>query len=467
MEILNTEQYEKEENVEYCREFNENGQMTKEIRYKNGILNQESNWTYDCNGNKLSSYRVQYSTGGSVIDSTKVNWTYDCNGNKLSWQYTFTTPDSTYYEERNWTYDSNGNKLSRTSCSYDADGNLYITSKENWTYNANGKLIHWTSSIYDKDGNVKICSESDFTYNNNKITETLVKYDSNCNKLIDIYKRYDADGCVEYSCSQYWYYDSNNNLITHRANRHTAGGSIEDYSFKKEWTYDADGNKLSNTYISYSPEGEVYYSFKYNWTYDNNGNMLSQFLTEYNADESIRYSKEYYWTYDTHGNKKTESYKEYDSNCVLVDEWDKNCNNIVADSSIINYVKAKIAILDGLNINGYKEKFREFYNNLAFNQQQIAVLDKFNVGEYETKFTEFYNDLALNKQQTDILISTVKKAVNENVFSEIESMLNDGELQSIIANISAYGAEAGIDSQDVKEFVGDHEVANVVLSYLS
>ena len=151
-------------------------------------------------------------------------------------------------------------------CTYTggSDGNEIVTvycvtkvSSKSATTNNNRSTTHTYS--YDEHGNLIKIHDSDITY---------FTYDKNGH-------RFEGKG----ECT----FDENGNLVTMR----TSGGS------RYEYTYDSQGNMLSE--IVYSPSGDAReYQFM---TYDSAGRILTRETDEYNG-----YAYTYNWEYDHNGN---------------------------------------------------------------------------------------------------------------------------------------------------------------------
>ena len=116
--------------------FNEDGNTTEFIKWKDGELKGKAKWKYDEDGNKTEE--TSYNSDGELEAKAKHK------------------------------YDEDGNQTERTS--YDKDGELRW--KDKYKYDEDGNQTEWTS--YDKDGELewKYKYKYEFDKENNWIVET-------------------------------------------------------------------------------------------------------------------------------------------------------------------------------------------------------------------------------------------------------------------------------------------------------
>ncbi len=100
----------------------------------------------------------------------------------------------------------------------------------------------------------------------------------------------DADGGISYNTSKYYTYDRDGNLLTE-----TFYGSDGNEIYRHEYTYDDNGNMVTSI--------EDNDSYRYEYAFDDNGNVLT--CTKYNDDGSTYSQTEY--TYDDNSNILTET----------------------------------------------------------------------------------------------------------------------------------------------------------------
>lgn len=174
--------------------------------------------------------------GGGVTTRT-----YDEKGNLLTEDYKSNSGDVGYGDS--YTYDEKGNVL--THKTYDKHSQM--SSETTNTYNESGQLI--SQLFTNRDGDF-YTRKSDFTYNEDGL---LIK-------KVESYPN-DPDNEVFFLYS----YDENGNLIKEEWIT-VYKGTQTPHSWKA-WTYDAKGNKLTET----DNRG-----FKTQWTYDDRGNVLSE-----------------------------------------------------------------------------------------------------------------------------------------------------------------------------------------------
>ena len=211
------------------------------------------NYTYDINDTPLSLSNTIYNTTGnndlemqSLIDT----FTNDENGNKLT-----SSQDS----------DADGNPNNITTYGYDDIGTLLTSSHDN---NADGTPDSISTFSYDASGN-KLTFSYDSNADGTPTNTTTYTYDANGNMVTESSNRndypeyirnyiYDANGNILVDQKTNYVYDSNWNLI---------GSNDKTYTY----TYDANGNKLTNSYDlneGANPDNIKTYTYTYtdsNW----------------------------------------------------------------------------------------------------------------------------------------------------------------------------------------------------------
>jgi hypothetical protein len=184
-----------------------------------------------------------------------------------------------------------------SSISTDTDGDGVADTMETYTYNEFGQQATY-SEVYDIDGD-ELSDEilQVFTYDaDGNLTMGDVTYD------------YGMDGSAEISYTFVITYNTNGDILTAMGNGTRIDGST--FSYSRTWSYDLDGNQTSFLYeADWSGSGTTEQSSLQSYTYDPDGNMLSESIDQLNADgaslidgvpEDTRTH-----TYDADGNRLT------------------------------------------------------------------------------------------------------------------------------------------------------------------
>ena len=216
-------------------------------------------WTYDSRGNCLKC--VWADSAGNEGSSV---YTYDAAGNCVKETYTSSYGDVSSYT---YTYDANGNLIKSLS---EGDGMEPITTT--YTYTAAGMIATLTTEYwyatnastyaYDADG-LLIKQETVTTataegYSSGKSTENWA-YDSHGN--VTSYKSYsEYGGCIYTSGRTVAYTYDDAGRITRMAGStvYNNDGDTDRSSYTETYTYDANGNMLTDSYISGSGEASYY-----------------------------------------------------------------------------------------------------------------------------------------------------------------------------------------------------------------
>lgn len=216
--------------------------------------------------------------------------TFDEKGNLLSEDYKSQSGAVAYGDS--YTYDEKGNVL--THKTYDQHEQLSTQTVS--TYNEAGQLI---SQLFTTSESYVV--KSDYFYADDGL----------------LVKKVDSYPDTPNSEFHYVYtYDEKGNLI--KEDWINVNDGVQTPHSWKAWTYDAKGNKLSET----DNQGA-----KTEWTYDDRGNLLSE--AQYFADGS-------YWmgtacTYDQENRLLTEAFSKGDPSQIMeafIYEYDDNGNEI-------------------------------------------------------------------------------------------------------------------------------------------
>ncbi len=183
------------------------------------------------------------SDGGGITTRT-----YDEKGNLLTDFYKSKSGDVGYGES--YTYDEKGNVL--THKSYDKHSQLNKETTN--TYNEAGQLISQYFTSRSGSEGAAYTTKSDFFYDEKGLL--VKKVDTNPE---------DTNSPVHSEFHYVYTYDEKGNLI--KEDWINVNDGVQTPHSWKAWTYDAKGNKLSET----DNRG-----FKTEWTYDDRGNMLSE-----------------------------------------------------------------------------------------------------------------------------------------------------------------------------------------------
>ena len=208
-----------------------------------------------------------------------------------------------------------------------------LFSKELYTYNANGDIA--TAIYYDTEYNSKMKTEFLYDAGDYLMSETDFVWDENSSQWIEDYKveyTYDANGNQISETYSYWMesqwiyedkyeatYDANGKLILEIEYFWVSGQWTN--SLKLEHTYDADGNRTSRIIFMWNESANQWVEYyKTDYTYDTNNYLtLSEtFLWTTSSNQWLYYLKNEY-TYDANGNQMTDIYSTWDQNTV---QWE-------------------------------------------------------------------------------------------------------------------------------------------------
>ncbi|MBO5324547.1 MAG: hypothetical protein J6A88_10725 [Oscillospiraceae bacterium] len=271
--------------------YNENGDILSMKSHYNYLT-----YTYDEQGKVIN--RCYWNTDGTPRETYK--YTYDENGTLISVRV-YSGDETIPGHATEWDYDEQGNLLEEREY---LDGEIYILDR--YTYDDAGRILTEDTEVYGKPQ-----SGSTHTYNaaGNEILMTMYLYE---------------DGKYLEASSE-WTYDKNENLLERK--------DIDWQGNVNLWvaTYDKHGNQLTQNYTtSYGTQPHTTYI---EWTYDSDGNMLSELRNLYGTTtyttfvydsagrmikKSVSYGKDstqqaiYEWEYDYAGNLLTYTYS-YDS----------------------------------------------------------------------------------------------------------------------------------------------------------
>ncbi len=141
---------------------------------------------------------------------------------------------------------------------------------------------------------------------------------------------YGYEGDYAYSYKTEYTYDANGSVLTEIETYTDTGGAVTVYPVVS-YSYTADGKKLSKS--NYDENGNGY---KYEYTYNENGDVLSHTYENVSGDYSFFYKTDY--AYDAAGNciSETETYSDGDSYTTYY-TYDAAGNRIASDYENENY----------------------------------------------------------------------------------------------------------------------------------
>ncbi|MCB9202952.1 MAG: T9SS type A sorting domain-containing protein [Flavobacteriales bacterium] len=224
---------------------------------------------------KIESSLSQYYDGTSWLNSNGYDYSYDDNGNLISEvEYYWDSSNSTWKNQSITLYNYNtDNKVVQEIYQY-WDGTQYINSyKTTYSYNSAGSITqminqNWNGTQWENE------SKSDFTYDNGKILVVLFQ-DWNGTQWINNEQSvplFIGNNLTNISTKQWdgtqWNdseedilsYNSNNKVITWE-NR-VWNGFIWDEEDRTEYTYDANGNRSTESYYYL---GNLEQTYEYNY----------------------------------------------------------------------------------------------------------------------------------------------------------------------------------------------------------
>jgi len=214
--------------------------------------------------NKMTAELTQRLVGEVWVDSERRTTVYDDRDSMLTelLEYSSSVDVQWMFAQRHtWTYDAVGNKLTELA-ERRVEGQWMAYSRYTWTYDAQGNML---SELLEWDENGQLVSTERHTWT----------YDAMGNKLTELLE-YPSNGRLSWSQRYAWTYDSLGNRVSELAewwsnSQWMIGG-------RATWTYEErNRNRLSEVGESYAwQDGRIQESWCYNWSYDANGNRLSE-----------------------------------------------------------------------------------------------------------------------------------------------------------------------------------------------
>lgn len=276
-------------------EYDTSGNLLRSARIdRDGIPTYVKTFTYDSLNNLTGEY-IDHDADGAI--SSWVEYTYDTNSNRLT-KTNYSGTSGIFFKSIVDVYDPNGNLLSSSTYWY---GDTIPSETKTYTYNADGNILN---TVEDNDGDSIPDKLRFVTYHPNGVIDSII-YDNDADGINETVNVFNLLGSLVLSLQ-----DSNDDGVVDK---------IEQY------TYDADGNKLTysldsnndgviDTYIEYSYDQNgllisrlttnLVRTERIDYIYDQNGNLLSKST---DADNDGAYDVIVTYTYDPDGNNLTHS----------------------------------------------------------------------------------------------------------------------------------------------------------------
>ncbi len=304
---------------------------------------------------QTKNYRANYPKSSTiyVLDTLAVDVNYDMGVSTPFEPYIFVklTFDNDYYlidelqriynrdsarfydyMENIYTRDINHNVIQKVSKFANSNGDLVYSSRYNYSYDANNNLIESIYQVYNSSSQTWKNSTLDSFFYNNQNLKTLYKhyvYDSNTGDWVPSTKReYEYDAFNNKIKQQKWYYDNNNWVNSNLDSFYYQNGylmsevhyywddanSAWEFSFKRDYQYDANGNLIQKT--NYNSANEITYRIKFYYNSDNLLNYDTSFIT----NNLVYYYSDIY-SYDNLNNLTTQLKHRYDTSSG---QWNNN-----------------------------------------------------------------------------------------------------------------------------------------------
>lgn len=233
-----------------------------------------------------------------------------------------------------------------------------LTTKTVTNCAENGKLTY--KKVFEYDENGKIATESEAYYNENGQLENKYvshyEYDAKGNLIKEEDLNYDQDGELMSRFVTTWVYDDSGLPIETTSVRYNNRG--EELKSDTFFEYDANGNRLKETYNRYNAEGVLYevVTSEYVYdaegacasvehkTYDEQNRLVRHEKNEYYADGRLEATVSYHYGFDGENhlvnNGRTEEIYTYDENGSIVKaqriDYDANGNMTNYEEIIYN-----------------------------------------------------------------------------------------------------------------------------------
>ncbi len=384
------------------------GENEKTFRYMSSSVTISSNNTFvdktitikDSNGNDLTSTYSKYINNEwvKITDSKFYN-------NERKTIYNINLETDSYVSLEEYTYDEDGNFLTEKYSLYINDE--WVKSREYIYINHERKNIYSMSlktdgtfdskweGTYDDEGN-QLTAKTSRYINNDWVRTAEYKYINGETKAIFIL--YISDEGTFIFKDEYTY-DDDGNLLSEIDSKYVNNEWLKvyesrrinnvvktiyqlkyandegTYDCKEEYTYDDNGNELTHT-VFYFDSSNWDSNLKFEYTYDNNGNKLTEKRSEYISNEWVK-TEEYKYI---NSEKKTTYYTFFSNGSMdSLDEftYDDNGNKITE-------VESRYIENEWVKIKEYK----------YFNDHQVTLYDiTFKAdGTFDYKYESTYDE---------------------------------------------------------------------------
>jgi len=308
----------------------------------------KDNFTYDAMGNALSYDYREYNPDGTFKSGQTITMEYGSNGRVSKQIITmYTDEELTVYDgeeiKDNIEYDGRGNITSydykiydasgifesgaRVKSRYDTKGNLVWQSmegfkdeeltistgkevKNNFVYDSDGNALSYELKEYDERGDFVGGSRIEFTYDSKgRITEQRIETFSD-EEFINFEGR---------EIRKNFAYDSKGNVISYESRVYNANGSFKEGSVVT-LKYDSMGRVVYQQVDSYKNSALTYFAgreIKFGMRYNADGDVISYSLLSYGADKKLKSAQKISLKYDSRGRIRKQTIEEFkDENFV-------------------------------------------------------------------------------------------------------------------------------------------------------
>lgn len=265
------------------------------IRAVGSALGAIVNWYPKTDTVDLRQYALAEYTSTSAEGAYSCTMKYDARGNLIKVAYS----NGDYYS-----YEYNENNDEIVSEYFFSFYGYSVKSRSESTYNSNGQLVSTKTVKDETDENGKITKST---------TNTTYTYDAKGNLIKGIST---GDEYENYKGENVFTYDANGNCLTETwVNTYNADGIAYKDLSEYKYTYDANNNvTIENITYAYYEDGEEVSKDVYEtiYTYDSMGNILTEYeiLTSYEMGEELGSDiYDYKYTYNERGQELNRTFK--------------------------------------------------------------------------------------------------------------------------------------------------------------